>query len=102
MLTITSMSQSDPASSTSAIEFLRNLVQMAERLASDGIVVRSLTSAWSHMGSWEIMASNGAEEDRSSASVRAGDYHSAGPRVVYVTWDGRERLLESRLVPTTN
>jgi hypothetical protein len=89
-----------PASAEAA-NFLQELNQVANRLASRNVVVRSLRAEWSAFGSWAIEASEGDAEDRRGASLEAGDFGASGPEVVRVSWDGRDRVLDAGLLHTT-
>jgi len=59
-------------SSANAIQFVHELMQAAERLASHDLVVSRLWADWGHFGSWVIMASRGEQEDRRNAAIRSG------------------------------
>jgi hypothetical protein len=88
-------------SSEHAIDFLRALTGLAERLAARDVVVGELRSHWSAFGSWELHATSGVQEERRADALRRGAYREPGPDVLRVTWDGRDRTLRVQLSPTT-
>ena len=52
------------SSAESAASFNRQLAALADRLAANDIVVRSLRADWGHFGSWLLEVTNGDDERR--------------------------------------
>jgi hypothetical protein len=83
-----------------ALDFVRNLAALAERLAQRNIAVRRLHCDWSAFGSWTVDASRGDAEAKRSSAVQRHAFSEAGPEVCRVEWDGKDRQLSMRSTPT--
>src|SRR5262249_42872339 len=74
----------------SALDFVRRLAALAERLAKRDIVVRRLDCDWSAFGCWIIEASSGDAETRRAAAIHRHAFNDPGPEVFRVEWEGRD------------
>jgi hypothetical protein len=83
-----------------ALDFVRNLTALAERLAQRNIAVRRLHCDWSAFGSWTVDSSRGDAEAKRSSAVQSHAFSEAGPEVCRVEWDGKDRQLSMRSTPT--
>ena len=87
--------------SKSAADFVRQLAELAYRLAAKDIVVASLHADWSGFGCWELLAQNGADTARYAQGLRnSSPSEAVGPELVRVLWDGREGILSVQASPT--
>ena len=87
--------------SKSAADFVRQLAELAYRLAAKDIVVASLHADWSGFGCWELLVQNGADTARYAQGLRnSSPSEAVGPEVVRVFWDGREGILSVQASPT--
>lgn len=84
-----------------ALNFVRRFAMVAERLAQQDIVVRSLRCDWSSFGSWSVEASRGDGERKRSAAIQRKAFDEPGPEAVRVSWDGKDRQLAMTTIRTT-
>jgi hypothetical protein len=76
-----------------AIEFVRKLTRLAERLAAHDIVICNLHCDWATFGSWILEVESGDDAERHSEALRRGDYETQGPEVVRAVWESRDLML---------
>jgi hypothetical protein len=87
-------------SADDARRFIQRLAALAARLAERDIVVASLECEWGSFGSWSVQAQKGPAADAYRNALLASRWHAAGPDVLQISWDGRERLLTVESAPT--
>ena len=88
-------------SSQSAGKFVRELAELAARLAAKDIVVARLHADWSSFASWELQVERGADAERYGEGLLGPNpLEAPGPEVVRVLWDGRDHLLTIEASPT--
>src|ERR1051326_6055398 len=87
-------------SSESAINFIRQLAALAERLAKKNIVVAQLSTDWSGFGSWQLSAQIGKDADDYGKAILKGKFGTLGPKVVSFSWDGRDQNLNVKTAST--
>ena len=75
------------------MRLVRNLSELSQGLAAEGIVVASWHCEWSHLGSWVLEAQRGTAADAYGEALLAGQWDTPGPDVLRVAWDGREKYL---------
>jgi hypothetical protein len=87
--------------SQTAGKFVRELAELADRLAAKDIVVSSLHADWSHFGCWQLQAQRGEEAERYAQSIlNHNPPQASGPEVVRFFWDGRDGYLSVDASPT--
>src|SRR5882724_1434377 len=82
--------------SENAATFVRQLAQLADRLAAKDMVVRVLHADWSHFGCWELQVEKGGDAEQYAQTIRDGrkPYEALkGPEVLRVFWDGKDHVL---------
>jgi hypothetical protein len=87
-------------STESADRFIRQLADLAHRLASRDIVVASLHCDWGSFGSWSMQAQKGTSADAYAEALLAKRWKTNGPSVARATWYGREKILQIETAPT--
>jgi hypothetical protein len=88
------------ASAESANRFVQDLSALAGRLAAIDVVVSSLHCDWVSFGSWTLEVQKGRAADTYGEALLASQWDTAGPEVIRVYWDGRERVLTIENAPT--
>lgn len=84
----------------SARVFVRELGQLAERLADHNLVVSSLHCDWRSFGSWSLEAQRDDAAIAYGDALLAGRFDVDGPEVIAAIWDGKERILTVQTAPT--
>lgn len=87
--------------SQSAGKFVRDLAELAARLAAKDIVVTRLHTDWSSFGCWELQAERATDAELFAEGLRGPNpLEAPGPEVVRVLWDGRDRFVTIQTSPT--
>jgi hypothetical protein len=87
-------------SAESANRFVQDLSALAGRLAAIDVVVSSLHCDWASFGSWKLEVQKGRAADTYGEALLASQWDTAGPEVIRIYWDRRERVLTIENAPT--
>lgn len=87
-------------SSQCAIEYIRALASLADRISAQNLVVGTLHCDWSGLGSWILAIQRGEAADAYGEAILRKEWDTWGPEVVRFVWDGREGYLIVDKSPT--